>query len=131
MVTKHELLEELNSYSTELLKHKQEKDAVQIKNEVCNLNQRWDRIYEELKLREKSCQDSLALWHNYQAKKKKMNDFLRSISEKIETLDVCMNEKELEEKTTFFKVSKQFLLELVEFLSFCEKSYLLTIICQI
>ena len=95
----------MNNYSTELLKHKQEKDAVQIKNEVCNLNEKWDRIYEELKLRKKSCQDSLALWHNYQAKKTKMKDFLGSISEKIETLDICMNEKELEEKTIFLKVS--------------------------
>lgn len=119
MVTKHELLEELNNYSTELLKHKQEKDAVQIKNEVCNLNQKWDRIYEELKLREKSCQDSLALWYNYQAKKKKMEDFLRDIIEKKEALDICMNEKELEEKTNFLQVSlycKRFLIKFLKLL---------------
>ena len=91
-----------------MLKYKQEKDAVQIKTEVCQLNEKWDRIYEELKLREKSCQDNLAFWHNYQEKKKKMQDSLIGIQEKIQTLDICMDEKELEEKTTYLKVGQNF-----------------------
>ena len=87
------------------MKHKQEKEAIQIKNEVCKLNQRWDSIYEELKLREKSCQASLTLWHSYQEKKGKMKGFVQGMREEIGNLEVCLDQQDLQEKTSFLKVS--------------------------
>ena len=65
LVTKHSLLEELNNFCEELLEKKQEKDAVHIKKEVCQLNDQWDKLYADLKLREKSSQNILALWYSY------------------------------------------------------------------
>jgi hypothetical protein len=107
VVTKHELLEKLNEHCAELLENKQEKNAVNIKNEVCRLNDRWDEMYEELKFREKSAQSILMLWYSYRDKMRSMNEFLDNLKVQIhEQQSVCKDEKELNENIKKVEVSQ-------------------------
>ena len=98
------MLEELNKHCSELLENKQEKDAVEIKKQVCKLNEQWDQMYNELKLREKSAQSVLTLWYSYEERVKGMKTFLEDIAKKISDVEIASNEKELHEKICFLKV---------------------------
>eukprot|EP00111_Clytia_hemisphaerica_P004722 TCONS_00013567-protein len=103
VVTKHGLLEDLNKYCSELLENKQEKDAVEIKKQVCKLNEQWDHIYNELKLREKSAQSVLTLWYSYEERVKGMKTYLEEIAKRMSDIEVASNEKELDDKIRFIK----------------------------
>ena len=109
VVTKHQMLEELNKHCSELLENKQEKNAVEIKKEVCKLNEQWDYLYNELKLREKSAQSVLTLWYSYEERVTEMKMFLDDVKQRMADIEVASNEKELVDRVQFLKVRRLFL----------------------
>lgn len=75
-----------------------------IRAEVCTLNEHWDNLYQQLKLKEQSSQNILALWYNYKDKMRQMHSTLDNFEAQIE-LQKNKNEEELSERIQHYQVS--------------------------
>ena len=83
IVTRHEDLECVNILSTELAGNSHDKRSMEVRNETCNLNDRWDEIYQQVKNKEALSKKMLAPWHSYQEKVSTIKKWLAEMEESL------------------------------------------------
>ena len=103
IVTNHCKLELINESCNSLIKNKHEKRAMDLKNQVCKLNEKWDQLYQQSKLKEKSAQKILSVWFIYKEKLKMMHDYFNDINERMK-MKKCSNSDELLERIHAYQV---------------------------
>ena len=77
-----------------------------MKKQVCKLNEKWDKLYEITKLKEKASKNILASWYTYKEKKAKITEWLRNHEIKLR-IDISRNMDDLREKEVLLEVSKK------------------------
>ena len=95
----------LNTSSSELSLDIRDQKAMDLRNNICNLNDRWDRLYEQAKCNADYAKKHLNPWHSYREKIDEMGKWLEEM-EKIEALKPFMKVDDLkttveEEKVAF------------------------------
>jgi len=78
IVTNHKTLELLNTLSSELSLDIREQKSMELRNITCNLNDRWDRLYEQAKCNLEYAKKHLSPWFSY---RKKINEFIGWLAE--------------------------------------------------
>ena len=77
-----------------------------MKKQVCKLNEKWDKLYELTKLKEKASKNILAAWYTYQEKKAKITEWLENHETKLQT-DLSRNMDDLRKKEVLLEVSNK------------------------
>lgn len=106
VVTKHCILEEISQISASLLDGSTEKQAVDLKSEVCKLSEEWDKIYQESKDREKFVRKSLMYWYSYVEKVEHLKAWFDDMKYQISVKAVpCEEPRALDELLAVLRVS--------------------------
>ena len=103
IVTNHKTLELLNTLSSELSLDLREQKSMELRNITCNLNDRWDRLYEQAKCNLEYAKKHLNPWFSY---REKINEFIGWLAdnEKIQELKPFLRVEDLKKTVEEQKV---------------------------
>lgn len=84
VVTNHKTLELLNTISSELSLDIGDRSGMNLRNNLCNLNDRWDRLYEQAKCNSEYAKKHLSPWFSYRGKIEEMDKWLEEMEGVVE-----------------------------------------------
>lgn len=74
----------MNTLSSELSLDIREQLAMELRNNICNLNDHWDKLYEEAKCNANYAKKHLNPWFSYRDKIEEMKKWIEDIEQIIE-----------------------------------------------
>ena len=78
IVTNHKTLEILNTLSSGFVLDLRDQRAMDLRNNACHLNDRWDKLYEQAKCNAEYAKKHLNPWFSYRKKIEEMTKWLES-----------------------------------------------------